>query len=61
MMKQNYIGAVVRNNDSPKDGLYSDRERFTLASLVLYIQPLENRLLVSLETGEVRRDKTTYI
>ena len=43
------LGALVRN-DSPKDGLYSDRESFALASLVLYIQPFENRcvrLLVS--------------
>ena len=42
--------ALVRNNDSPKDELYSDRESFALASLVLYIQPFENRsvrLLVS--------------
>ena len=47
------LGALVRNNDSPKDGLYSDRESFALASLVLYIQPFENRsvqLLVSYST-----------
>ena len=47
------LGALVRNNDSPKDGLYSDRERFALASLVLYIQPFENRsvrLFVSYST-----------
>ena len=33
------LGAVVENRDWPKDGLYSDR----VASLVVYIQPFENR------------------
>ena len=28
------LGAVVQNSDLPKDGLYSDRENFGLASLV---------------------------
>ena len=44
------LGALVRNNDSPKDGLYSDIECFALASLVVCLQPFENRsvqLLVS--------------
>ena len=48
------LGALVRNNDSPKDGLYSDRESFALASLGLYIQPFDNRsvrLLVSYSTS----------
>ena len=49
MMKQK-LSAVVQNRDWPNDGLYSDRECFALASLVVYIQPFENRsvrLLVS--------------
>ena len=37
------LGAVVQNRDWPKDRLYSDRECFALASLVVYIQPFENR------------------
>ena len=66
------FGALVRNNDSPKDGLYSDRESFALASLVLYIQPFENRsvgLLVSYSTsanmcsayaeGDIKKIRTT--
>ena len=50
------LGAVVQNRDSPKDGLYSDRECFALASLVVYIQPFENRsvrLLVSYSTHNI--------